>query len=643
MTETSRAKLVRTRGVSLRAILISLVATPLNTYWRIYAYWHFGYKNAAIVYDSCICFLVGLLGVNALLRRWRPRWTFSGGELLTIYLLLSVATAWSGVAFLPDLPVAISYPFGFVNPSNQWDRLVLPYLPTWLTVSRQDVVSGLVEGAASPYRREVVLAWMGPVLWWTAMATALMLAYVSISSILRRRWSDDEKLLFPAATVPLQIAEERHGLFRSRAMWGGILLAAGIETINLIHGLLPAFPGIPLSWDLRPQIEGLPPWNAIRWAVTGVWPTVVGLCYLMPLDLTFSLWFFNLTFKAQTIFATHYGWTTNAATGFPYVDNQSLGGFIALLASVLWLDRNYLVQVARKVLGLRSALDESREAMSYRGAVLGLAAAIGFLAYFFGKGGMPVWLAMGWIADFLLLGLAVTRIRAQLAPPAFDLSGIGPNYFLPMLVGTKAMSPHAQGMLWITYPLTGRFVNNPQPWTLEAFKLVEAERTDRRRLFWALVAITIVAVLSVFWATLHVVYGAGVGSNADPYAGDQLDMPRYLAAALDNPTGSDYAALGAVGTGMAATILLMVLKMRFLGWPLHPVALPIAPAYITDHYFAAIFVAWLVKAVIIRYGGLRLHRKALPFFLGLIVGSAVLIVLCTITACILDVPLTSYW
>jgi hypothetical protein len=560
-----------------------------------------------------------------------------------MYLLLSISTAWAGVAFVSDLPVTISYPFWCASPSNQWDRLVLPYLPTWLTVSQVEVISGLVEGAASPYRRQIVLAWLGPVLWWTAMTTALMLAYVSLSSILRRRWADDEKLLFPAATLPLQIAEERHALFRSRAMWGGFLLAAGIGTINLVHGLLPAFPEIPLSWDLRPHIEGQPPWNAIRWAVTGLWPTVVGLCYLMPVDLAFSLWFFNLSFKAQTILASHYGWTTNATTGFPYVDNQSLGGFIALLASVLWLDRHYLAQVARKVLGLPSALDESGEPMSYRGAVLGLAVAIGFLAYFFGRGGMPAWLAMGWIANFLLLGLAVTRIRAQLAPPAFDLYGIGPNHFLPMLVGTQAMPPRAQGMMWITYPLTGRFVNNPQPWTLEAFKLVESERRERRRLSWALVAVTPVAVLCVFWATLHVVYSAGVGSNADPYAGDGLDVPRHLAAALQNPAGSNYAALGAVAAGMAATVLLMVMKMRFLGWPLHPVALPIAPAYITDHYLAAIFVAWLLKAAVIRYGGLRFHRKALPFFLGLIVGSAVLIVLCTITACIFDVPLTTYW
>jgi hypothetical protein len=269
-----------------------------------------------------------------------------------------------------------------------------------------------------------------------------------------------------------------------------------------------------------------------------------------------------------------------------------------------------------------------------------LAIAIGFLAYFLGRGGMPLSIALGWLADFLLLGLAVTRIRAQLAPPAFELWNTGPNIVLPMVIGTKAMTPQAQGMMWITYPITLAFGDNPQPWTLEAFKLAEAERRERRSLSWALVAITPVVILSVFWAILHVTYKVSVFSNPDPGARDHvLAVPYYLASALENPTGPDYPAMGAVAAGMATTVALMVMKMRFLGWPLHPVAFPIASAWVMDAYFPAVFVAWLIKALIMRYGGLRLHRLALPFFLGLIVGSAAVAFLRTITACILDVTL----
>jgi len=472
------------------------------------------------------------------------------------------------------------------------------------------------------------------------MVTALMLVFVCLSSIFRRRWTDEDRLLFPAATVPLQIADRRYGLFRSKVMWGGLALAAGMEIINTIHGLRPAVPGIPFYFDVWAYLQGLPPWNAIRQTGMELRPLAVAICYLMPLDLLFSVWFFNLMFKAQTITASHFAWSTDIYTGFPYVDNQGLGGFIALLASVLWLDRHYLRQVVRKVLGLRCPLDDSSEAFSYRGAVLGLAVGLGCLIYFFSRGGMRPPLTLFWAAHFLLLGLAATRIRAQLAPPTLELWWIGPNHFLPMVLGTKSMSRQAQGMMWLTYPVTREFNSNPQPWTLEAFKLADAGRIDRRRMAWLMVAITPVAAMSVFWATLHVVYRAGVHSNADSGADDHaLDVPNLLSNALQNPAGADFSALGAVAVGVAITVVLMALKMRLVGWPLHPVALPIACAWVTDGYLPSIFTAWLIKAVIMRYGGLRLHRQALTFFLGVIMGSAIVVFVRTIIAWGIDVPL----
>jgi len=642
MTGTSASRPVARGGIRLRAVLVGLAATPLNAYWITYTYWRFGYlvDRPSLIYYNCVVYLVGLVGVNSLLRRWRPRWVFSVGELLTIYLLLSLATAWCGVDFLSDLPEGISNPFWFASPSNQWDEVVLPYLPGWLTVSDRDVIGGLFEGYSTVYRTRVLLAWLGPALWWSAMVTALMLAFVCLSSLLRRRWSDEDRLLFPAATVPLQIADRRYGLFRSKVMWTGILLAAGMGAVNTIHGLRPAVPGIPFYFDVGPYLQGMPPWNAIRQTGMELRPLAVAVCYLMPLDLLFSLWFFNLTFKAQIITASHFAWTTNIYTGFPYVDNQGLGGFIALLASVLWLDRQYLGRVVRKVVGLRTTLDESGEAFSYRGAVLGLAVALGFLIYFFSRGGMKPPLTLFWAAHLLLLGLAATRIRAQLAPPTLELWWIGPNHFLPMVIGSQSMSREAQGMMWLTYPVTREFNSNPQPWTLEAFRLADAGGVDRRRMAWLMVAITPVAAMSVFWATLHVVYRVGVHSNADPGGSDHaLDVPQLLANALNNPAGPDQAALWAVGAGLVSTVALMALKMRFVGWPLHPAALPIACAWVTDEYLPSIFTAWLIKAAIMRYGGLRLHRQALTFFLGVIIGSTIAVFLRTIIAWIADVPL----
>jgi hypothetical protein len=615
-------------AVSLRAVLIGVIGIPLNTYWMTLTYWGFGNDAGTPypIYYNCVFYLFALAALNTILRRRRPEWAFSLGELLTIYVMLSVATAWCGVDLLLPLPEAISGAYWFASPGNRWADVLWPNLPNWLMVSNLDVLQGFFEGEADPYTRSILLAWAGPAVWWTAIATALMLCYVCLSSILRRRWADEEKLLFPITTVPLQVAEERHRLSRNKVMWVGFALVAVFELMATLHGFFPAVPVLPFYFDLGPWIDQYPPWNAYRWKGIGLWPILISLSYLMPLDLAFSLWFFNLFWKAELIISTHFAWTTNTYSGFPYIDMQSLGGLMALLASVLWLDRHYFAQVLRKVLGLRSPLDESREAMSYRGAAVGVAAAIAFLCYAFGRAGMASWVTLCWLANLLLIGLVLTRVRAQVGPPHFEQVSMGPNQFLPALFGSTVIGPRGVATLWLSYPFTMHHAQNPEPWTLETYKLADSGRMELRRLPWVLVGATALVVPCLFWASLHVLYRIGARAGADPFAsGHARQVPLQMASMLENPTsGADPHLLGAVGVGLVITVILMVLKLQFYAWPLHPIAFPIASAWVMDSALPAVFIAWLAKTIIMRYGGLRLYRAALPFFLGMILSQSVI-------------------
>ncbi len=46
-----------------------------------------------------------------------------------------------------------------------------------------------------------------------------------------------------------------------------------------------------------------------------------------------------------------------------------------------------------------------------------------------------------------------------------------------------------------------------------------------------------------------------------------------------------------------------------------------------DAMLPSIVIAWAAKAILLRYGGLRAHRIALPLFLGFLVGDATVILL----------------
>jgi hypothetical protein len=42
-----------------------------------------------------------------------------------------------------------------------------------------------------------------------------------------------------------------------------------------------------------------------------------------------------------------------------------------------------------------------------------------------------------------------------------------------------------------------------------------------------------------------------------------------------------------------------------------------------DYMWMPFLIAWVIKAAVLRYGGMRLYRASLPFFLGLILGDYV--------------------
>jgi len=72
---------------------------------------------------------------------------------------------------------------------------------------------------------------------------------------------------------------------------------------------------------------------------------------------------------------------------------------------------------------------------------------------------------------------------------------------------------------------------------------------------------------------------------------------------------------------MAVTFLLSALRLRFWWWPLHPVGYLVANVWGSQWWWGPLFVAWVLKTLVIRYGGLRLYQKTVPIAVGVIVGN----------------------
>ena len=65
---------------------------------------------------------------------------------------------------------------------------------------------------------------------------------------------------------------------------------------------------------------------------------------------------------------------------------------------------------------------------------------------------------------------------------------------------------------------------------------------------------------------------------------------------------------------------LIVLRLRFVWWQLHPLGYPLAGYYHFDKLWFPFFISWVLKWAILKHGGIQAYRKAFPLFLGLVLG-----------------------
>jgi hypothetical protein len=94
----------------------------------------------------------------------------------------------------------------------------------------------------------------------------------------------------------------------------------------------------------------------------------------------------------------------------------------------------------------------------------------------------------------------------------------------------------------------------------------------------------------------------------------------YISIFLNTPTSPNWE--GLVHTAVGGLIMggLMLARHQFPWWPLHPIGYPIGAVWLMDQLWVSIFIAWLVKLVVMKYGGPSLYRTTRPFFLGMIMG-----------------------
>jgi hypothetical protein len=609
------------RPLSVRAVALGLLLVPINSWWLTHIEYVRYSDNAttSALFFHCFAVLLILVGLGHLLRRFGPRWALSRQEILIVYVILVVASALGGHDQLQILFTTIAWVYQNATPENRWADDILPHVPHHLVVCDERALSRLFRGDSSLYAPGNFGPWIEPLLWWSAFALVLVWTLLCLMAIFRRQW-DRERLNYPIASVPLQFTSSRNNPLDSKLFWGAFSVAFVIQMVRLAHNLWPAVPTLNIgvyNYSFRAL-----PWSAAGAIPLSSYPFSYGLAYLLPLQLAFSVWFFMWLARVQLIVAALLGFTQYRR--FPFVQQQGVGAYFGIAFFVLWAARAHLARTFRQAFGAAKISAEDRqEPLPSSVSVWGFFGGVAFLVWFSLNAGMGLGAALAFWAIFLTIVLTLTRLRAELGLPTIELYQVGADDILQNLCGSKAFSRKDLTVMTLYFWLVRTHRQLPMPVQADALRIGEQAGVKLRPLSMVLLAAAAVAIISSFWAYLHVMYQ--VGFDQAKFTGPAKwafgnEPWRKLSQWVNAPRAPDWGSNGAYLFGLGFTLLLAALRTRFVWWPFHPVGYLVSGSFGLFRLWLPIFVTWLIKSLLLRYGGLSAYRKGQPLFMGLLAG-----------------------
>jgi len=614
------------------------VLAAAHTCWIVYEETALGHFSVAFTSFTLVQSVIGvlflLMVLNSVLKRTVRSWMLSPAEMMVIFCTMTIASVIAGFDLLQNLVPVLLWPFYYGGSDSAYSKF-LPNMPRWFVPQDPLVIKQFLVGSNDLWHffsPAVLRAWAVPMAFWMAFLFLLAWTMLCVGSVMRRQWVEREKLSFPLLELPVSMARGNTAgsMLRQPLFLIGFLGTMAILSVNCLSGIFPAVPGIRLNVTnvghmafLTPPLSGMNP-VFVAW-----WPYAIGLCYLIPLDISFSCWFFYVFIRLAAAFGTAMGWRTPDAgfspNQFPWFQDLTSGAWMTLFFVVMWGARSHLAHAWRMAMGKVDVPDDAREPMSYRlaffGAIIGFALlmAIAIVA------GMQPYLALLFFTIYFLAIVVMTRIYAQIAVPIFELAFFSPSPAITSMVGTNALTRQDATILTSFYWFNRCYRQHPMGHELESMVFAEKLGQRTRPMFYIILAALVVGIVVGMLTTMQIYYSRGAASAK--VTGSQIGVGaeawNLLASSFSNPHGPQMRSIAVMGASSLIVIGLTVARGAWFEFPLHPIGYAFACSYAMEYIWAVVLVTWLIKLLVIRYGGLKTYRRSLPLFFGIILGDAV--------------------
>ncbi len=419
------------------------------------------------------------------------------------------------------------------------------------------------------------------------------------------------------------------------------MISGGILGWNLLckSGLVQGLTQISLdnSWD--PYINGTSLSGIVGAAKSAIFFTLVGVSFLIPKKISFSLWFFTLFAMFQQLVVVWLGYGQNEYS-FPAefwitmnFRTAEGGGALIVFASVVFFKcRKYLLCAFWP--GAVSDLDMAEQKELRFSSVLFMAASLGLV--------LCLWRGMRVNLGYAIFGYVIMMIITTGLIRAVTEGGIlgykayfGPFHIIRHLFGldkawtaTHLMAPFL--VYYCVFFLDIKTFIGPA--MANAIKIRDDFRMARGRFYLVIFLCMAVAAAAAILSALMMAYSSGADKlSAWFFTG----LPRALFERIASmsrtpPLATDMERGWFIGGGVFMAALLYF--RQFVFWLPHPIGLIMLINPVMKTFWFSIFLGWIAKASVSRYGNKEVYSKFRSGFVGLIVGELFIVLLAMIVS-----------
>ncbi|GEM_PF-2864283 len=510
--------------------------------------------------------------------------------------------------------------------------------------------------------------WKGPLLRWSAVALTIFLFLFCLAEWLRRKWVERENLAFPLVDIAdnlirhdykLETAEDllhpekRKGPFAG-TFWAGFAIGA----IMLLAEAIIYYgggEGGAVGMDINKKLFTSGTIQQFDDFFLVLSPILLGLFFLVSLEISYSVWSVFLIFRIVFFAigqgaqggirdAEYLGW---AMRSFPFEKEQMLGAGLAM--GILMVVKAWGAGRGREVENM-----EKNRSMPTWLMITGLVLMPILLYALFRDLGMeqPVmFLLFGSV--FVLMAITAARLRAETGLP---MQHVGPEVTrLPLMLGmSRLMSVKSMVnfMPLVVLPMT--LLSRMLPVQLENMELARRHQMKGRTVA---IAGVIAFVIALGWGLVSLLVMShwlgdevlGTGTNQGVVATSLVAYPMWVFHFLGEQGLGSFddvhrTRLWFVSLGASVFILLTLMRKKvlkkFLGLPPHPLGyllflFSIHSMWLSPYHkgtgdlkldgaswlWGSALIAWLIKKLVIKYGGMNTYRAAKPAAVGLIAGA----------------------